>query len=128
MEVVEKYRNRGTLPGLWVLAFNRYENNRFGYLTVLPLMAVAHILADLPEVLSCVEISREEYDSVFERIVECLSLAADCLGGVPIEKAIFDVFSNLLSGARDSVIHYLREIAWETAQRKRNPLRPPGPV
>ncbi len=76
----------------WVLALETYWRFGDSYLRVLPLMARAHILDDLPACLYRTEIRKETYDSIFEVIIGCLrNVLAEVLkddGGGVVANAI----------------------------------------
>ena len=123
-EMVEVYaifkdrKNRvEDLPYPWVKAFNAYQD-KSNRLTVLALMAAAHILGDLEGVLFFVDVTKEEYDQVYEDIVDCVS---------EVEKLERETFRERLYGAMQATLDPLqncsvwamREIAWHKMQERK---------
>jgi hypothetical protein len=101
----------------WVLAFEAYCDHAHWYLWVLPRMARAHILDDLPECLYATDITKFEYDLVFTVILECLENVVGSLSGrTAAEKISFLVINSRPAHRR---LEGLREQAWNKILRRR---------
>jgi hypothetical protein len=112
------------LSDKWVLALEAYWRWAHSYLRVLPLMARAHILDDLPACLYPTEIRKESYDSIFEVIIGCLrNVLKDVLKNNKedtITNAIKCIEAALVDNpGAHSALYVLREMAWRKVEWRR---------
>lgn len=112
------------LSDKWIVALEAYWQRAHSYLRVLPLMARAHILDDLPACLYATQIKKESYDSIFEVIIGCLRIVlkevlkddgedAGANAVKRIEAALLD------NPAGHRAVYFLREMAWRNVERRR---------
>lgn len=102
----------------WISAICAYRKSPHNYLTVLPRMAYAHILDDLPECLLLTSITKESYDSIFEVIIGCLGNVLSATAG---DSAARLVQAQLLNNKAGNItLHMLREMAWRKAEKRRS--------
>ena len=143
VDVYRRYRE-GRVTALtfwWSFALQGYEEDRQGIARHLPLMAVAHILEDLPiAIYECCEVSKTEYYAVFSDIMICVeeirqtyaideNLKAEMLRhfrrNAPIpDKALRLVFFFALLFAWFPPIlaigiRKMRDVAWDNAQARK---------
>jgi hypothetical protein len=112
--VYENFRLRrfgpGDLSDNWVVALAAYCDKSQSYVTVLPQMARAHILDDLPVFLYDTPVQKDDFDEVIEAISRCLD---DALRHI-------DPTGRLLLKAGSSIaVPMLRELAWKKVERRR---------
>jgi hypothetical protein len=112
--VYENFRERRFAPSdlsdNWVVALGAYRNKGHSYLTVLPRMALAHILDDLPMLLYDTPVEKRDFDAVIDAINDCLGDILRCID--PSERLLLLVCSRLAVPA-------LRERAWRKVERRR---------
>jgi hypothetical protein len=92
------------LSWMWIRAFGAYETDHYAFATVLPLMAAAHILTDLEGALFYSNVTRSEYDTVFDHIVDCLAQSHP--EGMSLKQELLYILQNRLR--RASAIWRLR--------------------
>ncbi len=104
----------------WVDALYAYRNRPFAIMSVLPLMALAHIEDDLPTALFHKDVTKTEFDEVEEIILGCLkdvldSISKDGSAGVKF----FSMTMPIWSPFGQFTIHALRERAWEKFKKRK---------
>jgi hypothetical protein len=90
-------------------------------LVLLARMAVVHILEDLENVLFYVDIDKSEYDAVFYFIVDCIDrVRPEYSSSLSMKGQIIDwLVHDLGERARNWTIEELRELAWQSAIRRK---------
>jgi hypothetical protein len=125
-DIYRFYRNNQVhlLPKRWVTAFLAYQKDRYAFFSVLPLMALAHILDDLEAVLGRVNVDKEDYDVVLNDIIHCLNIVESPLNTrAGLSGRILGFLQQRLGAP---TISAMREIAWKLS-RRRKALKPPLP-
>jgi Family of unknown function (DUF5995) len=128
LQVYDDYQNNRVhlLPKRWVNALLAYQKDRYAFFTVLPLIALAHIVDDLEAVLAQVDVTKDDYDLVLDDILACLESVENPL------KSPSNVRERILSFLQQrfgaTTISTMREIAWRQSRRRRQLARPEKPV
>ena len=105
----------------WVTALQAYVADAHSYYRVLPKLAKAHILDDLPECLYPLDITKQDYDNLFDTIINCLREVLRILSG---QSAADRIFARLFdSSIGPYKVRDLRERAWNKVQDRKTLAR-----
>jgi hypothetical protein len=114
------------LSWLWVQIYDDWlleqeSGTDSGFSILLGRMAGVHILEDLENVLFYADVNKKEYDAVFDLIVECVDrLRIQYCPSLSIKEQIVDcLIHELAVEARNWTLEELREIAWQSALRRK---------
>jgi len=112
------------LSPAWVWVYDLYSDDPKAAGTLLPLMAAVHILEDLEAAVYESPVARDEYEGVFDHIVKCLDAETAAYEYPTLrQEFIHQLQDRIANRARDAGIWRLRELAWQSAERRRR-LKP----
>ena len=135
------YRQGRQFGWLWSFALEAYDEEPNAIARLLPLMAAAHIIEDLPNAIyDCYPVSKDEYNAVFYHIVDCVEatrkshqISRNAWGRIlrqfrrnaPINDTLvglvlaFGTAVAWLPPFLNPGINKMRDVAWRIAQAKR---------
>jgi hypothetical protein len=103
-------------PG-WCKIYLQYQEEPFAVARLIPLMAAEHILGDLESVLFFVEVSKSEYDTVLDWIMESMDeTRRECFRNHRWQNRLVEILEHTLGRG---VIKGWRELAWQSLQRRK---------
>lgn len=116
LKVYENFRNAKVSPrqisDRWAIALAIYCKRPHSYISVLPRMAIAHILDDLPDSLFQTAVDQAAYAKVFGIIFSCLRRVLH----EHVDKSYVEfVLTNTVSRG---VVYALRRKAWNNVQER----------
>jgi hypothetical protein len=123
-EVHEQYKAEAfeKMSPFWIRAFYRYERKPNSPETVLPWMALAHIVDDLEVAISRVGIrnfSKADYDAVLNDILSCLEEVRASIGiAQTLSGKVYTLMRDVFAVGERLTIRKLRDVAYETARER----------